>query len=94
VTSALADDLAGTVIDPLGGLAVMPDDEVAVQFTVMGWLVRLVALNVAVPPAHGGMIRPLVGPAEVRADCSPVGSDGGSALAELAHDVSGLVDRS
>jgi hypothetical protein len=60
---------------------------------VIALLVRFSTVSVAVPVDPGAMTRPLAGPAEVSAVCSPVESEGGAALALLAQDLSGVVDR-
>src|SRR5579875_1155529 len=93
VTSALADDPAGTVSEPLVGLTVIPLEAVAVQVADRALLVRLVTVSEAVPVDPGAMIRPLAGPAEASAVCSPVASEGGASLAPLAQDLFGVVDR-
>src|SRR6201992_2809981 len=94
VTWAVADEAAGTVRVPLVGVTVrLLLGGVAVQLAVIALLVRLSTVSVAVPVDPGATTRPLAGPAESSAVCSPVESEGGAALALLAQDLFGVLDR-
>ena len=64
----------------------------AVQSALIALLLRLPTVSAAVPVEPGATTSPLAGPAEVRAVCSPVGSEGGAALVLLAHDLLGVLD--